>query len=158
MIRWKWSKFEELSTQELYEIMAVRQEVFVVGQQILYQDADGKDQNSWHLCGYEKDDTGEEKLVAYLRVVFPGEKYKEPAIGRVLTVPSARGKGYGKVLMKEAIKNLEREYPHLGIRMSAQAYLTEFYERLGFKVVSEPYIEEDIEHVEMVKEAIASAA
>ncbi|WP_226660755.1 GNAT family N-acetyltransferase [Microbulbifer aggregans] len=145
----RWSTFNQLSPTELYEILRVRQEVFVVEQDCAYQDVDGKDQRAWHLACW--DDTAESPtLLAYLRVVHPGEKYPEPSIGRVLTSKAARGTGLGKELMRTAIERTRREYPQAPIRISAQLYLNKFYTDLGFEPVSEPYDEDGIPHIEMV--------
>ena len=144
-VHWKWSSFSELSNSELYSIMAVRQEVFVVEQNCIYLDADGIDAHSWHLTGTIKDE-----IVAYLRVVHPGIKYKEPSIGRVLTTKKARGTGVGRQLTSEAIRRTKEIYPTLGIRISAQEYLRKFYASFGFEAVSAPYLEDNIPHIEMV--------
>ncbi len=144
-IDWRWSSFADLSLAELYAIMAARQKVFVVEQNCPYLDADGIDQSSWHLTG-----TINGEVVAYLRVVHPGVKYKEPSIGRVLTTETARGSGLGRLLTIEAIKRTRETYPLLGIRISAQEYLRKFYTRLGFEAVSSPYLEDNIPHIEMV--------
>ncbi|MFV8783761.1 GNAT family N-acetyltransferase [Microbulbifer sp. SA54] len=145
----RWSTFDQLSAAELYEILRIRQEVFVVEQDCAYQDADGKDQCAWHLACWDYT-TESPTLLAYLRVVFPGKKYPEPSIGRVLTTHSARGTGLGRELMRTAIENTQREYPESPIRISAQLYLEKFYTDLGFEQVSEPYDEDGIPHIEMV--------
>jgi ElaA protein len=151
MIKWQWSSFENLSTLDLYEILKVRQEVFVVEQNCVYQDADGLDKTAWHLVGWKAGSDGR-KLVAYLRVVWPGKKFKELSIGRVLTAPSARGTGLGKALTSEALKQISTEYPGAAIRISAQKYLERFYSDFAFKTVSEPYDEDGIPHIEMFRE------
>ncbi len=149
---WAWLAFEELSREELYEVLRVRQAVFVVEQNCVYQDVDGLDPTSWHLLGWRKGATGRE-LVAYLRVVFPGGKYPEPSIGRVLTTASVRGTGVGQILMREGINRVAHEYPQLSIRISAQQYLEKFYSELGFETVSDPYDEDGIPHIEMLRKA-----
>jgi len=151
MIKWQWSSFENLSTLDLYEIMKVRQEVFVVEQDCVYQDSDDLDKTAWHLVGWKAGSDGR-KVVAYLRVVWPGEKFKEPSIGRVLTVLSERGTGLGKALTSEALKRISTEYPGASIRISAQKYLERFYSDFAFKTVSEPYDEDGIPHIEMIRE------
>jgi len=149
-MNWQWSSFEELSREDLFVILKVRQAVFVVEQNCPYQDADDLDPVSWHLMGWHEGATGRE-LVAYLRVVFPGKKYPEPSIGRVLTTASVRGTGVGKTLTGEAITRIALEYPHMSIRISAQQYLEKFYSEFGFETVSDPYDEDGIPHIEMVR-------
>lgn len=148
-MNWQWSLFEELSTKQLFEILKVRQTVFVVEQNCVYQDADDLDLVSWHLMGWIKD-IAEPELVAYLRVVFPGKKYAEPSIGRVLTTSSVRGTGVGKQLLKEAMARIARLYPKTAVRISAQQHLEKYYSEVGFEVVSKPYLEDGIPHVEML--------
>ncbi|WGL16811.1 GNAT family N-acetyltransferase [Microbulbifer bruguierae] len=146
----EWSSFDQLTPSELYEILRVRQEVFTVEQDCPYQDADGKDQHAWHLVCWDSD-TSSPTALAYLRVVFPGKKYPEPSIGRVLTSKAVRGTGIGKALMECAIEHTQREYPGAPIRISAQLYLKKFYGDLGFKQVSQPYDEDGIPHIEMLR-------
>ena len=110
MIQWQWKTFDELSTDDLYEILKVRQEVFAVEQDCVYQDADDLDKFSWHLIAWNVSDSGSPGIHAYLRVVFPTHKYRELSIGRVLTVKQARGSGLGKELLRIALLNIEREY------------------------------------------------
>jgi len=153
-IRWQWSSFDQLTREQLYEILRMRQEVFTVEQDCAYQDADGKDPFAWHLCGWS-DQSESPALLAYLRVVFPGEKYAEPSIGRVLTAASTRGSGLGRELMRRAMENTAREYPNTPVRISAQQYLERFYSGFGFERVSEPYDEDGIPHIEMLRRAAA---
>jgi len=145
MIQWRWKKFEELSGREVFEIARLRQSVFVVSQNCVYPDLDDADLNSLHLCGWR----GEE-LVAYSRILSPGMKYAEPAIGRVATSTEARGLGFGRAMMVEAIKEIQKKWGPVGIRISAQAYLEKFYQELGFMTVSASYQEDEIPHVEML--------
>ena len=147
MEEWQVKRFEELTTVDLYDILSARQEVFVVEQNCPYQDVDGLDNVSWHL--YKRDDVSGH-ILAYLRITFAGHKYQEPSIGRVLTTKAARGHGLGKVLIEEAMGFLKQELPGQSVRISAQLYLQKFYEDFGFKVVSEPYDEDDIPHIEML--------
>lgn len=147
MAQWEIKTFEQLSVAEVYEILRVRQEIFVVEQNCPYQDVDGLDNVSWHLFNKEQESGN---ILAYLRITFAGHKYSETSIGRVLTTQQARGKGLGKVLIEEAMGFLNKELPGQSIRISAQLYLQKFYEDFGFKVVSEPYDEDDIPHIEMV--------
>lgn len=148
-MRWQWTQFSDLSAQQLYEILRERQEVFTVEQDCAYQDADGKDQFAWHLIGWSE--TAAPRVQAYLRVVFPGKKYAEPSIGRVLTAASARGSGLGRELMQRAVEETERVYPGSAIRISAQQYLEAFYREFRFEPVSEPYDEDGIPHIEMLR-------
>lgn len=146
-LRWTWSRLEGLGPLDVYELLALRSEVFVVEQRCIFQDADGVDRQSWQLLG--RDDQGQ--LLACLRGVDPGVKYAEPSIGRVITSPLARGTGRGRELMLEGIARCTATWPGQGIRISAQAHLERFYASLGFRTVSEPYLEDDIPHVEMLR-------
>lgn len=142
---WVCKKFEELTVQELYCILRLRSEVFVVEQHCVYLDADGKDLASHHLCGWLHNE-----LIAYCRILPPGLSYeKESSIGRVLTHPAHRKDGYGKILMKKGIEKTYALYPGVQIKIGAQQYLEKFYGNLGFQTVSEPYLEDDIPHISM---------
>lgn len=151
MVRWQWSRLDELNIHQLYEILRVRQEVFTVEQDCAYQDADGKDSCAWHLCGWNPDAT-HPQLQAYLRVVDPGKKYSEPSIGRVLTADTARGKGLGRELMRQALDKTQRAFPESAIRISAQQHLEKFYGEFGFVRCSSPYDEDGIPHIEMLRQ------
>ena len=152
-MNWKCLSFGDLSLTDLYDLMRLRQEVFVVEQNCVYLDADGYDQKARHLLGRD----GEGQLVACLRLFAPGVKYPEfstdAVIGRVCTAASARGTGLGRALMRRGIAEAERLWPGCGIRISAQVYLLSFYSELGFVAISEPYDEDGIQHVEMVRPA-----
>ena len=139
-------QFDELSGTNVHEILAVRQSVFVVEQQCPYQDADGFDQTSWHLLGHNL----ESQLLAYARINFPGTRYHEPSFGRVLTTRAARGCGLGRQVVEQCILKCTEEYAGMTIRISAQTYLTRFYESFGFESVGQPYDEDGIEHIDMV--------
>ena len=145
-IKWVWKQFEELSTEELYECLVVRQRVFVVEQSCHYLDADGKDAKAFHLMGYENGN-----LVAYARILRPGVSYDEVSIGRVLTTAEVRGKGHGIELMNKSIKLIENEFGKVPIRLSAQTYLLKFYEDLGFSSTGKEYFEDEIPHTEMLR-------
>ena len=145
-MHWTWSRFEGLSLDGLYDALALRCRVFIL-EQGPYQDPDGLDRTAWHLLG--RDDGG--TLQCYLRVVDPGRKYAEPSIGRVITAPEVRGGGAGRALMNEGIARCEGAWPGQGIRISAQAHLQRFYASLGFRAVGEPYAEDDIPHIEMLR-------
>ena len=144
---WVWRSFEELSADELYDILALRQTVFVVEQNCAYLDADGVDRRSRHL--YTRDDAG--LMVAYLRLVEPGVKYAEPSIGRVITHPSVRRTGLGRELMAEGLRGADEHYPGAGIRIGAQKWAESFYRSLGFESAGHEFIEDDIPHVEMLR-------
>ena len=143
---WLLKSFTELTSAELYRIIQLRNEVFVVEQNCPYQDADNKDPECLHLMGLDQD-----KLLAYTRIVPPGLSYKEPSIGRVVTSPSARRTGLGKELMQRTIAEVNKRYGNIPIRIGAQFYLISFYGSLGFKEVGEIYYEDGIKHIEMVK-------
>lgn len=144
-ITWKWQHFSALDPQQLYTILRIRQEVFAVEQNCAYLDADGIDYHAWHLLGL----TMHSELVAYLRLIEPGKKFPEPSIGRVLTISAVRGQGIGRQLMVEGMRESQARFPGQGIRISAQQRLEGFYQELGFKTVSEPYLEEGMLHLEM---------
>ena len=138
-----------LTTDELYAVLAARQQVFAVEQHCAFLDADGHDAYAWHLLGW-LGDRGSPSLAAYLRVLDPGRKFAEPSIGRVLTLPPHRGVGLGRVLMAEGISRTKDAWPRHPIRIAAQAQLEAFYAGLGFRTASEAYDEDGIEHVDML--------
>jgi ElaA protein len=146
-IRCQWGRLSELSAHDLYEALALRQRVFVVEQNCAYQDADGSDRSAWHLLGWS---TVEPRLLAYARIFEPGIKYAEASIGRVVTAPEVRGEGLGRLLMKEAMRRCESVSSGSAIRLGAQMRLEQFYRELGFRTVSEKYVEDGIDHVEML--------
>lgn len=148
MIAWRLARFEELSPREIHDLFQARAAVFVVEQNCAFQDLDGLDPQCWHLSGYQ----GHE-LVAYCRIVPPGVKYAEPSIGRVVTTASVRGTGLGRSLMGEALARAEKLWPGRAIRIGAQQRLERFYEDFGFTTASQPYDEDGIPHVEMVRPA-----
>jgi len=147
-VNWLWCRFGELGVDNLYDALALRCRVFIL-EQGAYLDPDGVDRQSWHLLGRDEADT----LQAYLRVVDPGVKYSEPSIGRVITSPEARGKGIGRKLFAEGVGRCEAAWPGQGIRIGAQAHLERLYASYGFVRVGEPYLEDNIPHLEMVKAA-----
>ena len=139
--------FNELNLQQLYDIMRLRQEVFVVEQNCAYLDTDGNDEASFHLIGYNE----EMEMVAYARLLPKGLTYPNYAsIGRVVVSPKARGRGLGKLLMKETLRQTEVLFKKDGIKISAQYHLVQFYEDLNFKVVGDKYLEDDILHISMI--------
>lgn len=146
-IQWVLKKFEDLQPHELYAILQLRNEVFVVEQNCVFQDADDKDQGSYHFMGWK-----DNKLIAYTRLVPPGHIYKEASIGRVVTSPSARKSGAGKQLMQQSLEKLYGLFGNLPVKIGAQLYLKRFYESFGFKQISDVYLEDRIEHIYMCKE------
>ncbi|MEM7066527.1 MAG: GNAT family N-acetyltransferase [Cyanobacteria bacterium P01_B01_bin.77] len=157
MIDWFWKPFDALSTLELYDILRARQQVFIIEQTCIYPDLDGADLSCWHLMG-TMDKAG---VVAYLRVLPPTEQRAEPAIGRVLVTPSARGQGLGRQLLAEGMTRAQQLFPGYDIVLSAQHHLEQLYGGFGFRSVSEPYLEDGIPHIAMrwstnVDEAVAT--
>jgi ElaA protein len=146
-MRWEWHHFDELNTAELYEILRLRAEIFVVEQDCVYQDLDGLDPECWHVMGYLDGD-----LVAYTRILPPGMNYALPAIGRVVIHEKVRGTGLGRELMDRSIACSRRLFGDTGIQLGGQSYLRAFYESLGFVVTGEEYLEDGIPHFHMVLE------
>lgn len=144
---WKIKSFEELTTAELYAILRLRSEVFIIEQNCAYQDLDNSDQKALHLMG--TDDSGQ--LLAYTRIFEPGIKFTEASIGRVVTSPLARGKGAGRELMERSISELQQHYGKIPIKIGAQQYLQRFYTSLGFEQISDTYLEDGIPHIEMLR-------
>jgi ElaA protein len=145
-ITFKIKRFNELSTVELYSLLQLRSEVFVVEQNCVYQDIDGKDEKAIHLIG---EDNG--KIVAYARLFKPAAYFEQSSIGRVVVKESYRDKKLGHLLMREAIRVIETHFEETKITISAQLYLKKFYESHGFVQTSEMYLEDDIPHIEMKK-------
>jgi ElaA protein len=145
-IRWEIKSFQELSVVELYELMKLRLEIFVVEQNCPYQDADGKDLKSLHLMGYSNDGV----LVTYCRILPAGVSYAEVSIGRVVSSSLVRGSGTGKQLMVEALKCIQQKFGNISVRISAQSYLLKFYESFGFRSIGKEYLEDNIPHMEML--------
>ena len=139
--------FSELTTEELYQLLQLRSEVFVVEQDCVYQDIDDKDQVALHVLGYDGF-----RLVAYTRIFKPGDYFKEASIGRVVVKQKERNKAYGYDIMKASIQAVSTNYNTNNIRISAQLYLTHFYNNLGFKEVGEEYLEDGIPHINMLKD------
>jgi ElaA protein len=145
-IQWHFASFDELTTRELYDLLQLRSEVFVVEQACAFQDMDGADQSAMHLLG-----TVDERLVAYARCFGAGAKFAEASIGRVITHNTLRGAGAGHVLMRKSIESLERHWGSQAIRIGAQARLENFYNQHGFFDAGVPYIEDGIPHIEMLR-------
>ena len=151
MIDWEWLTFAALDAAALYAIVAAREEVFVVEQRCAYRDADGRDPAAWHLIGW----SGEHDVAAYLRVLLPGARFAEHSIGRVLTTAPFRGQGLGRELMLRGQARVAEQFGSVPIRIAAQAHLAHFYGSLGFVAVGDPYDEDDITHIDMLRAAPA---
>ncbi|MGB0891706.1 MAG: GNAT family N-acetyltransferase [Flavobacteriaceae bacterium] len=136
--------FTQLTTIELYQILQLRSEVFVVEQDCVYQDIDFKDQKSLHVFGFKND-----KIVAYTRIFKPGDYFKNASIGRVVVIASERKFGFGHELMKASIIEIKNHFKVDKITISAQVYLQKFYESHGFIKVGEDYLEDGIPHIRM---------
>ncbi|MFT5210427.1 MAG: ElaA protein [Flavobacterium sp.] len=150
-IVWQWKKFEDLSRNELHQILRARQKVFIIEQDCIYEDADDLDESAWHLFNWKKDGNGDLVLAAYLRVLPPGKIYTEVTFGRVLVAAEFRGIRLGEALIAKAIKCIEDEFLTQSIRISAQEYLEKFYQNFGFQRCNAPYEEDGILHLEMFK-------
>ena len=152
MIQFTCKPFADLTVFELYDIMALRQEIFVIEQNCPYLDADGKDLKGWHLMGRQiSDENTEGVLVVYTRLLPKGVSYDDYAsIGRVVSSASVRGSGAGKILMQKSIEMMEKLYPNQPVKIGAQTYLLKFYESLGFESTGEEYLEDDIPHTSMI--------
>ncbi len=145
-LKYECLKFEDIPSHTLYEILKLRQEVFIVEQDCPYLDADGKDYEAYHVIV-----TKQNEIVAYTRILKKGISYDEySAIGRVINKKNVRGKGVGKLLMEYSIQKTFELYPQDSIKISAQTYLHNFYTNLGFQKVGDGYLEDDIPHQAMI--------
>ena len=144
-INWTCKPFNTLTSFELYKILRLRSEVFVVEQNCAYLDEDNKDQPSWHFMGWTNDE-----LIAYVRILPAGLAFNEVSIGRVVNSPTVRGQGVGRLLMENAILKTREIFGKQNIRIGAQLYLQKFYTSLGFEQVSDIYLEDNIQHIEML--------
>ena len=142
----KTKHFSELNIKQLYDLLQLRSEVFVVEQDCVYQDIDGKDEQAIHVLGYK-----DQKLVAYTRIFKPGDYFKESSIGRVVVSEKERKYKYGYEIMKTSINVVKEVYNKDIIIISAQTYLKTFYNNLGFLEVGEEYFEDGIPHIKMKK-------
>ena len=143
-IKWVKKKFEALSVVELYQILRLRSEIFVVEQNCVYQDLDNKDQKALHLFG-----EFEGKIIAYSRLFKAGDYFECSSIGRVVVDKNYRDKKFGHELIKQGISEIRNHFNEENITISAQLYLKKFYETHGFIQTSEMYLEDDIPHIEM---------
>lgn len=146
-IDWRWRRFDELHVRELQNIYAARQLAFAIEQQCIYLDADGCDEQAYHLAAWS---SVQREPLAYARVIDPGVKYAEVSIGRVITVGAGRGRGLGREVMVRAIAHAAKVWPSMAIRISAQTRLERFYASLDFVAVGPPYLEDGIDHTEML--------
>ncbi len=136
--------FDQLSVLELYKALHLRAQVFVVEQNCVYQDVDNLDKEAWHVLGFMGDE-----LVAYARLLKPGTQHKEPAIGRVVTAQSYRGRNVGKQIFAASLAEINQLFPGQPVKIMAQVYLLKFYQSFGFTVASQEFLEDGIPHVEM---------
>ncbi|MEJ2113738.1 MAG: GNAT family N-acetyltransferase [Flavobacteriaceae bacterium] len=145
MLDIKIKSFNELSKQELYDVLHLRSEVFVVEQDCVYQDIDYKDQKALHVLGFK-----DNMLIAYTRIFKPGDYFTEASIGRVVVAKDKRQYKFGNEIMNASIKAIQNKLQQKSIRISAQCYLKKFYKNLGFKPVGEEYLEDGIPHINML--------
>ncbi len=143
---WLHLAFDQLTVPQLYAVLQLRSDVFVMEQNCPYQDMDGFDAQAVHVMGWAGD-----SLVAYARCFPAGVKFEEASIGRVITSAALRGTGAGPVLMQQAIDCVQQQWGAQPIRIGAQAHLVEFYGKLDFMVAGAPYIEDGIPHIEMLR-------
>ncbi|CAN5336567.1 GNAT family N-acetyltransferase [soil metagenome] len=143
----KIKKYSDLKAGELYDLLQLRSEVFVVEQNCVYQDIDGKDDKAIHVLGYDEHDV----LIAYARCFKPGDYFEKASIGRVIVRQGFRKYGYGHKLMEASICEIEKGFKTTTIKLSAQQYLTDFYTQHGFKAIGEGYLEDGIPHIAMVR-------
>ena len=145
VLEWQWCRLGELNAEQLYAVLAARVAIFIVEQNCAYQDLDGLDLDAEHLIAW----SGPE-VAGYLRVLAPGTRFDDPSIGRIITTQAFRGSGLGRELVAKGIARARQRHPGLPLRISAQKYLEKFYGDFGFRTVSEPYMEDNIPHVEML--------
>tara|TARA_R110002049_G_scaffold308495_1_gene512700 strand:- start:165 stop:608 length:444 start_codon:yes stop_codon:yes gene_type:complete len=146
MLKIEVKTFEELTKQELYNLLQLRSGVFVVEQDCVYQDLDGKDEKAHHVLGFKNN-----KIVAYTRIFKPGLYFDEASIGRVVVAKNERQYKYGYDIMKASINAIKRHFKTSEIKISAQCYLHKFYTNLGFKNIGAEYLEDGIPHIAMIK-------
>jgi ElaA protein len=152
-VEWTETTWKDWKASTMYAALRLRSDVFVVEQDCVYPDLDDKDTKSIHLVASEADAQPGKAALATARMVPPGLSYPEPSIGRVVTAHSERGSGLGRELMHRAIRICQRHWPRQAIRISAQQYLIQFYEDLGFARKGEGYLEDGIPHIEMIRPA-----
>ncbi|MDW3095623.1 MAG: GNAT family N-acetyltransferase [Gammaproteobacteria bacterium] len=149
-LEWKCKRFDQLSNNQLYELLKLRVDIFVVEQTCVYTELDEKDRlpDTYHLMAYDNN-----QLVAYARLLSADTSYSDCSIGRFLVESTWRHQGIGSLLMQKCLEQITILWPENDIRISAQVYLKEFYESFEFYQVSEPYLEDGIPHLEMLKNA-----
>ncbi|PSW10493.1 GNAT family N-acetyltransferase [Photobacterium sanctipauli] len=153
-MQWQCLSFEQLDTQQLYQLLKLRSDVFVVEQECAYPDLDNHDCNNgtYHLLGIR-----DGELVAYLRLLPPGLTYEDVSIGRVVTAASARGDGLGHQLLAQGLIEAERLWPSHSIEIGAQSHLQHYYQKYGFTACSDEYLEDGIPHIDMrIEKAIST--
>jgi len=149
-LEWRWKPFVNLTSVEVYEMLAARSAVFVVEQNCVYGDIDGLDVDAWHLLAYGAgDDTALPPLAGYLRVLLPDAADADVRIGRVLTTAPFRGLGLGNAMLERSLAHIRAQWPDTPIRLHAQAHLQGFYGAFGFRPVSAIHDEDGIPHVWM---------
>jgi ElaA protein len=153
-LAWRFAHFEALSLRELHYIYMARQAVFVVEQQCAFLDADGLDERAYHLAAWSPE---EREPLAYARLLEPGTKYAEASIGRVMTADRRRGCGLGRETMVRALEHAAEKFPGASVRIGAQSRLETFYRSLGFVVVGGRYLEDGIDHTEMLRPAFSTS-
>ena len=146
-ISWRWHEWRDLTPDVLYALLRLRSAIFVVEQNCVFPDMDGRDPQCEHLCGWR----GAE-LIGYLRLVPPGVRTPEVSIGRVVVARSARGLGLGREVMLQGLKRCAERHPGQPVKVSAQQHLEAFYASLGFARVGAPYDEDGIAHVDMIRD------
>jgi len=148
-LQWRCNIFQHLDNNTLYEIIKLRVDIFVVEQKCPYPELDEKDRHNetLHLSAHD-----DEKLIAYARLLPPGLSYSETSIGRFAVASSLRQQGIGSLLMTKCLDETNKTWPEHNIKISAQEYLQDFYERFGFIKVSDSYLEDDIPHIAMLKD------
>jgi ElaA protein len=165
-IEWQLLTFSELTPSQLYQLLALRSEVFVVEQTCPYQDIDGLDQKAWHLLGFkpnklaestcsmenEEDSNESDRLVAYMRIFAPGQHYQQSCMGRIITKQNARGQNIGRELVEKGLESIAQLFDTQDCKIQAQSYLKHFYQSFGFKQISEEYLEDDIPHIDMLRQ------
>ncbi len=140
-------RFDQLTNKELYDLLQLRSEVFVVEQQCIYQDPDGKDQLALHVLGYDN-----YELVAYARAFRPGDYFKEASIGRVVVKENSRARGLAYEIMKAAMDSVRKHFKSDCVALSAQTYLKDFYNKIGFREKGKEYLEDGIPHILMIND------
>ncbi|RZJ33902.1 MAG: GNAT family N-acetyltransferase [Flavobacterium sp.] len=146
-MKWKIKRFNELSADELHDVLQLRSDVFIVEQNCVYPDIDGKDRKALHVIGEL-----EGNIIGYARLFKPGDYFQNASIGRVVVAREFRNRAFGHDLMREAIVGIRRHFGETKITISAQLYLRNFYEEHQFAAIGEPYLEDDIPHIEMLRD------